>query len=69
MCLKCHVYWLQEMCLKFCPIATVPGSVKEISKFPGVGNVHSINRKGELFCPFHEISWARKFPVESVCAP
>ena len=50
----------QEMCLKFDPIATVPGNVnsgnvpeirpytvpgnvKEMSKFPGVENVHTMN--------------------------
>ena len=42
--LKCHVYWLQEMCLKFCPIATVPGIVKEISgvemSIPSTGNMN-----------------------------
>ena len=42
---------------------TVPGNVKEKSKFPGVGNVHTINRKCELSCTFHEISWPRKFRI------
>ena len=34
---------VQEMFLK-CPICTAPGKVKEMSKFPGVGNVHARTR-------------------------
>ena len=44
---------------------TVPGNVKEISKFPRVGNVHTMNRKCELSCAFHGISWPRKFRISS----
>ena len=44
---------------------TVPGNVKEISKFPGVGNFHTMNRKFELSCTFHGISWPRKFRISS----
>ena len=44
---------------------TLPGNVKEISKFPGVGNFHTMNRKYELSCRFHEISWPRKFRISS----
>ena len=44
---------------------TVPGNVKEISKFPGVENVHTMNRKCELSCTFHGISWPRKFRISS----
>ena len=35
---------------------TVPGKVKQISKFPGVGNVHTMNKKCELSCTFRGIS-------------
>ena len=44
---------------------TVPGNVKKMSKFPGVGNVHTMNRKCELSCTFHGISWPRKFRISS----
>ena len=44
---------------------TVPGNVKEMSKFPGVGNVNTMNRKCELSCTFHGISWPRKFRISS----
>ena len=44
---------------------TVPRNVKEMSKFPGVGNVHTMNRKCELSCTFHGISWPRKFRISS----
>ena len=44
---------------------TVPGNVKEMSKFPEVGNVHTMNRKCELSCTFHGISWPRKFRISS----
>ena len=44
---------------------TVPENVKEILKFPGVGNVHTMNRKCELSCTFHGISWPRKFRISS----
>ena len=44
---------------------TVPGNVKKMSKFPGVGNVHTMNRKCELCCTFHGISWPRKFRISS----
>ena len=44
---------------------TVPENVKEISKFPGVGNLHTMNRKCELSCTFHGISWPRKFRISS----
>ena len=44
---------------------TVPGNVKKMSKFPGVGNVHTMNRKCELCCRFHGISWPRKFRISS----
>ena len=27
--------------LKFCPIATIPGNVRKMSKFLGVGNLHT----------------------------
>ena len=39
---------------------TAPGKVKEMSKFPGVANVHATNKKCELSCTFHGIflpSW------------
>ena len=55
----------QKMCLKFCPIATVPGKVKEMSKFPGVGNVYTMNKKCKLCCTFHGISLPRKFRISS----
>ena len=42
---------------------TVPGHVKEMSKFPGVGKVHTINRKFELSYKFHGISWPRKLKI------
>ena len=32
---------------------TVPGNVKEMSKFPGVGNVHTMNKKCELLIIVH----------------
>ena len=38
---------------------TVPENVKETSKYPGVGNVHTMNRKSELSYTFHGISWPR----------
>ena len=60
MYLKCHLYWLQEICLKFCPIL-----YQKMSKFPGVGNVHTMNRKCELSCTFHGISWPGKFRISS----
>ena len=44
---------------------TVPGNVKKMSKFPGVGTVHTMNRKCELSCTFHGISWPRKFRISS----
>ena len=44
---------------------TVPGNDKEMSKFPGVGNVHTVNRKCELSYTFHGISWPRKFRISS----
>ena len=44
---------------------TVPGKVKKMSKFPGVENVHTMNRKCELSCTFHGISWPRKFRISS----
>ena len=44
---------------------TIPGNVKEMSKFPGVGNIHTMNRKCELSCTFHGISWPRKFRISS----
>ena len=79
MCLKCHVSWLQEMCPNFmCPGSgnvpeilhyTAPGKVKEMSKFPGVGNVHATNKKCELFCTFHVISLPRKFRIFSSVLP
>ena len=44
---------------------TVPENVMEISKFPEVGNVHTMNRKCELSYTFHGISWPRKFRISS----
>ena len=44
---------------------TAPGIVNEMSKFPGVGNVHATNKKCELSCTFHEISLPRKFRISS----
>ena len=44
---------------------TVPENVKETSNFPGVGNVHTMNRKCEVSCTFHGISWPRKFRISS----
>ena len=44
---------------------TAPGKVKEMSKFPGVGNVHAMNKKCELSCTFHEISLPRKLRISS----
>ena len=44
---------------------TVPENVKEMSKFPGLGNVHIMSRKCELSCTFHGISWPRKFRISS----
>ena len=44
---------------------TVPENVKESSKFPGVGNAHTINRKCELSCTFHRIFCPRKFRISS----
>ena len=48
---------------------TVPGNVKEMSKLPGVGNVHIINRTCELSCTFYGISWPRKFRISSSVNP
>ena len=58
----CH----EEMCLKFCPIATGPGKVKEMLKFPAVGNVHAMNKICEPSCTFRGISLPRKFPVQAL---
>ena len=44
---------------------TVQENVKEISKFPGVGNIHTMYRKYELSWTFHGISWHRKFRISS----
>ena len=35
------------------------------AKIPGVGNVYIMNRKCELSCTFHGISWPRKFRISS----
>ena len=66
MCMKCHSYVLtQEMFLIFCPMFTAPEKAKEMSKYPGAGNMK---------CPYHEpgnvnyilhISWPRKFRISS----
>ena len=48
---------------------TVPGNVKEMSKFLGVGYVHTMNRKCELSCTFHGISWPSKFRISSSLMP
>ena len=42
---------------------TVPGNVKEMSNFPGVGNVHNMNGKFELSYTFLGIFWPRKFKI------
>ena len=60
MCLKFHVYWLQEMYLKFCLILS-----KKCERNADVGQIHSMNRKCQLSCIFHEISWPRKFRISS----
>ena len=44
---------------------TVPRKVKEMSKFLGIGNVHTMNRKSELSFTFDGISWPRKFRISS----
>ena len=44
---------------------TAPGKVKEMSNFPGVGNVHATNKKCELSCTFHGTSLPRKFRISS----
>ena len=50
----------------------IPGNIKEMSKFPGVRNDHTMNRKCELSCTFHGISWPRisssLYPLHSVNA-
>ena len=48
----------QEICPKFCPLL-----FQEISRFPGVGNVHAMNKKCELSCTFHRILLPRKFRI------
>ena len=44
---------------------TPPENVKEMSKFPSVGNVYAINKKCELSCTFHGISLPTKFRISS----
>ena len=56
------------MCLKFCPILyeSVSGIVKEMSKFPGVGNVYTMNKKCAYFMRFPGLGNLGFLPVRGL---